>query len=339
MASKEGKGELIGWHDPDENRDFIQRNKSRVLIDKQMSIQEAVSRFVKDGDFLASGGFGHVRVSMNAIYEIIRQKKRNLIMAGKTAVHDLDILVTAGCVDRVEAAYCFGHELRGLSPGSRRKIESGQCRVVAETSNAGFQFRFLAAMMGVPFIPARTMMGTDTFEHSSAKIIEDPFSGKPVCLMPAAYPDVAIIHVNRCDIYGNAQIDGILVEDYELARAARRLIITTEEIIDHEEVRKKPWRNVIPYYLVDAIVETPYGSHPCQMTGKYYYDEEHIAEWLKASKTDEGTTEYLNKYVFGVEDFNDYLEAVGGVRKLEYLVKVEQLRAEPVYPWVKKEGK
>ncbi|MCL6559506.1 MAG: CoA transferase subunit A, partial [Firmicutes bacterium] len=175
MLLKEGKGELVGWRDPDENRRWILENKSRELVDKQMSIREAVDRFVMDGDFLASGGFGHVRVSMNAIYEIIRQKKKNLVMAGKTAVHDLDMLVTAGCVNRVEAAYCFGHELRGLSPGSRRKIESGQCRVVAETSNAGFQFRLLAAMMGVPFIPARNMMGTDTFEYSSAKIIQDPY--------------------------------------------------------------------------------------------------------------------------------------------------------------------
>ena len=339
MLLREGKGELVGWRDPDENRKFIQENKSRALVDKQMSIQEAVTRFVRDGDFLVSGGFGHVRVSMNAIYEIIRQKKKNLIMAGKTGVHDLDLLVTAGCVDRVEAAYCFGHELRGLSPGSRRRIESGQCRVVAETSNAGFQFRFLAAMMGVPFIPARCLMGTDTFEHSSAKVIEDPFSGKPICLMPAAYPDVAIIHVNRCDMYGNAQIDGILVEDYELARAARRLIITTEEIMPHQDVRRTPWRTTIPYYLVDAVVEAPYGSHPCQMPGRYYFDEEHIARWLEASKTDEGTGKYLDQYVFGARDFYGYLELVGGLRKLDYLVKVEQFREEPVYPWVKKEGK
>jgi len=335
MLLREGKGELIGWRDPDENRQFVRENKSRVLIDKQMSIQEAVAGFVRDGDFLASGGFGHVRVSMNAIYEIIRQQKKNLIMAGKTAVHDLDLLVTAGCVDRVEAAYCFGHELRGLSPGSRRKIESGQCRVVAETSNAGFQYRFLAAMMGVPFIPARNLMGTDTFECSSSKVIQDPFSGKPVCLFPAAYPDVAIIHVSRCDIFGNAQIDGIMVEDFELARASRRLIITTEEIIPHEEVRKKPWKTVIPYYLVDAVVETPYGSHPCQMPGKYYYDEEHIAQWLEASRTSKGTEEYLKKYVFDATDFFEYLRLVGGVRKLDYMTRVENMRSEPVYPWRK----
>ncbi|HAL62415.1 MAG TPA: CoA transferase subunit A, partial [Chloroflexi bacterium] len=147
----EGQGELIGWHDPDENRKWVLENKSRDLRDKRMSVKEAVSRFVHDGDFIAMGGFGHIRVSMAAIYEIIRQKKRNLVMAGKTAVHDIDILIGGGCVSKVEVAYCFGHELRGLSPAGRRAVESGQCQVIAETSNAGYQWRFLAAMMGLPF--------------------------------------------------------------------------------------------------------------------------------------------------------------------------------------------
>src|SRR4030042_4561376 len=121
---KKGKGELLGWHDPDEARDWVLNNKSRELKDKTMSVKEAVSRFINDGDFIASGGFGHIRVSMAIVYEIIRQKKRNLILAGKTAVHDLDWLVQPGCVNKVEVAYAFGHELRGLSPASRRMVES-----------------------------------------------------------------------------------------------------------------------------------------------------------------------------------------------------------------------
>ena len=137
-------------------------------------------------------------------------------MTGKTAVHDLDLLVGSGCVDKVEVAYSFGHELRGLSPASRRAVETGKCKVTGEISNAGYQWRFLAAMMGLPFIPTRVMLGTDTFAHSSAQTMIDPFSGKQVCLLPACYPDVAVIHVPRCDKFGNAQIDGIMVEDFEL---------------------------------------------------------------------------------------------------------------------------
>lgn len=331
----EGQGELVGWHDPDENREFVLHNKSRALKDKTMTASEAVAKFIKDGDFIASGGFGHIRVSMNIIYEIIRQHKHDLIMAGKTAVHDLDVLVGNGCVNKVEAAYSFGHEVRGLSPASRRMVESGRCKVVAEISNAGYQWRFLAGMMGLPFIPSRNLMGTDTGKYSSCKVVTDPFSGKPVNLIPAAYPDVAFIHVHRCDMYGNCQIDGIMVEDFELARCARKLIITTEEIVENEVMRREPWRTCIPFYVVDAVVEQPYASHPCEMHGKYFFDEEHIAEWLSLSKTDEGVKQYSDKYIFGVKDFDEYLEVCGGLKKVEFLKRREDMRVPLVTPWRK----
>lgn len=332
---RRGRGELVGWYDPDENRRWIQENKSRELRDKRMTVAEAVSRFIHDGDLIASGGFGHVRVSMALVYEIIRQGRRHLTMAGKTAVHDLDILVGAGCVDKVEVAYAFGHELRGLSPASRRAVETGRCRVVAETSNAGYQWRFLAGMMGLPFIPTRNLLGTDTFEYSSAVVVKDPFSGKPICLVPACQPDVAFIHVPRCDKYGNAQIDGILIEDFELSRAVRRLIITTEEIVDEEVIRSQPWHTSIPFFIVDAVVHVPYGAHPCEMPCLYFFDEEHIAEWLQLSRSDEGVKAYFDKYVYGVPDFAAYLELIGGEKKLHYLREVEQLRMPMVAPWMK----
>ena len=331
----EGLGELVGWHDPDENREFVLHNKSRALKDKTMTAGEAVASFVKNGDFIASGGFGHIRVSMNIIYEIIRQRKRNLVMAGKTAVHDLDLLVGNGCVDKVEVAYSFGHEVRGLSPASRRMVESGKCKVIGEISNAGYQWRFLAGMMGLPFIPSRNLLGTDTGKYSACKVVKDPFSGKPINLIPAAYPDVAFIHVHRCDIYGNCQIDGIMVEDFELARCARKLIITTEEIIDTEVIRREPWRTAIPFYVVDGVVEQPFGSHPCELHGKYFFDEEHIAEWLSLSKTDEGVQAYAEKYIFSVSDFNEYLELCGGIKKIEFLAKREAMRVPLVTPWRK----
>ena len=322
---KQGKGQLIGWHDPDEAREWVVSNKSRRPYDKRMSAEKAISHFVQDGDYIASGGFGHVRVSMVLVYEIVRQRKRDLTLAGKTAVHDLDILVASGCVNRVEVAYSFGHEIRGLSPASRRMVESGQCKVVAETSNAAYQWRWLAGMMGIPFIPSRNLLGTDTGTYSSCKVVIDPFSGKPVNLIPAAYPDVAFIHVHRSDIYGNAQIDGSDIGDFELSRCARRLIVTAEEIVDTEVIRREPWKTKIPFFLVDAVVEAPYGCHPCEMPGMYYFDEEHIARWLELSRTPAGTEEYLRKYVLGVESFGQYLELCGGAAKLKYLRKREVL--------------
>jgi len=332
---QEGKGKLVGWRDPDEHRKWVAENKSRELKDKTCTPKEAVEKYVKDGDYIASGGFGHVRVSMSIVYEIIRQGRKNLTMAGKTAVHDQDILIGAGCVNKVEAAYSFGHELRGLSPASRRAVESGACEVVAEISNAGYQWRFLGGMMGVPFIPARNMLGTDTLLHSSSKVVKDPFSGKPITLIPSCNPDVVLLHVHRCDVYGNAQIDGIAVEDFELARAARRLIITTEEIISEEQIREKPYLTTVPFIYADAVIEMPYGSHPCLMPYKYYFDEEVIGEWLKMSKTAEGAKEYFDKYVFSVKTFEEYLGLCGGIERLNYLKRVEDMRAPLTAPWIK----
>jgi acyl CoA:acetate/3-ketoacid CoA transferase alpha subunit len=320
---QEGHGELIGWRDPDEHRQWMAEHKSRRLVDKRMSAAEAISRFLTDGDFLVSGGFGHVRVSMALIYEIIRQHRRGLVMAGKTGVHDSDILIAAGCVDRIEVAYAFGHEMRGLSPASRRALKEGKVRVVAETSNAAYQWRFLAGMMGLPFIPSRNLLGTDTLEYSSAKVVQDPFSGRPICLLPAAYPDLALLHVHRCDAYGNAQVDGIAVEDFEIARCARRLIISTEELIDTEQIREEPWKTTIPFYFADAVVEAPGGAHPCQMAYRYSFDEDHIKEWLTLSRTPEGTEDYFNKYVYGTKDHREYLEIIGGDQRLQELRRVE----------------
>jgi hypothetical protein len=197
--------------------------------------------------------------------------------------------------------------------------------VVAENSNAGYQWRFLAGMMGVPFIPTRHMLGTETLEESCALVIEDPFTGKPIALLPACYPDVALLHVPRADIYGNCQIDGIYVEDLELSRAARRVLVTAEQIVDAEVIRREPWRTVIPYYVVDAVVEVPFGAHPCNMPYLYSFDEDHIAEWREMSRTAEGAQRYLDRYVLGVPDFEAYLELVGGVRRLNELRRKERL--------------
>ncbi|HME18960.1 MAG TPA: CoA-transferase [Nitrososphaerales archaeon] len=328
-----GEGPLLGWHDPDEQRRWVRENKPRRMTDKRMGLKESVSKYVSDGDYLAMGGFGHVRVSMAAIYEMIRQNRKRLILAGKTAVHDCDLLVSSGCVDRVEVGYCFGHELRGLSPSSRRMVEQGRVTAVTETSNAGFQWRFKAAAMGLPFMPARILMGTDTFAKSSCAVARDPFSGKKIALIPACYPDVAFIHVHRCDRFGNSQIDGVSIMDCDLARAARRLVITTEEIVDDDVIRSEPSRTLIPFYCVDAVVEVPFGSHPGNMPLLYYSDEEHMALWLKLSKTEAGAKEYFDKYVYGVKDFNEYLELVGGQAKMKKLRDIELLKAPTEAPW------
>jgi 3-oxoacid CoA-transferase subunit A/glutaconate CoA-transferase subunit A len=131
--------------------------------------------------------------------------------------------------------------------------------------------------------------------------------------------------VPRCDRFGNAQIDGILVEDYELARASRRVIVTTEEIVDEDIIRRDPRMTAIPFYVVDAVCEVPYGAHPVQMPYLYFFDEKHIASWLELSKTEEGTQEYLDRYVYGVDDFDEYLVRAGGMERMKELKRLEMV--------------
>ena len=329
----EGNGKLVGWEHPDEVRAWKEEHKSRALEDKRMTAAEAVEAYIDDGDLIASGGFGHVRISTPILHELIRQDVQDLVMSGKTAVFDIDLLLATGVVSEVEVAYSFGHEARGLAPASRRKIESGDAEVVAEASNAALQWRFLAAMMGVPFMPTRILSGTDTYEKSSAKRVEDPWTGEPVTLVPACYPDVSFIHVTKADKYGNAVIDGISVEDPQLAAASKRLILTAEEIVDNDEIRDNPDATVIPFFMVDGVVEAPYGSHPGEMPYQYYFDEEHYGEWIEASRSEEGVEEYVEEYITGTSDYEEYLEAVGGEEKLAELEAIEHYEQEVDYPW------
>jgi len=206
---------------------------------------------------------------------------------------------------------------------ARRAFEKHGVRVT-EWSNAGLAWRYKAAAMGVPFVPARVMLGTDTGARSAAVEVECPFTGKTLLALPALYPDVAVIHVHRADVYGNAQIDGILIADWDLARAARRLIITTERLIPHEDIRRRPDRTVIPYFLVDAVCEVPFGSYPGNMPYLYYSDERHLAEWLEADQDEERFREFLERFIYGAGDFAEYLQRCGGLERLRRL-RAEEL--------------
>src|SRR5262245_26276671 len=212
--------------------------KPRALIDKLCTVPEAVSRLVHDGDYLAIGGFGGDRLPVAIVHEILRQRKQELRFAGHTATHDFQLLCAGNLSGRgktlaaVDIAYVVGLEARGLSPHARRVMESGEVEFT-EWTNYALAVRLKAAAMGVPFLPARTMLGTDTFKHSAAKVIECPFTKEKLVALPALSPDVAAIHVHEADRYGNSRIRGTSVADLELSRAAKRLIITCERLIPH----------------------------------------------------------------------------------------------------------
>jgi len=313
----EGIGKLIQPVDLDAFRKS-NHNKPKQLIDKRMSEAEAIERFIHDGDYIGTELYGTVRCPMSLVNEIVRQGVKDLRMAGQ-GVTELDTLLAAKLVKALDITY-IALEVYGVSSVLRREVESGRVETCVEWSNGAIAERFKAAAMGVPFLPIRSMLGTDTFKYSAAKAVECPFTGKPICLLPALILDVGLIHVHRADMYGNAQIDGISGFAAEMARASKRLIVSAEEIISNDEIRKNPGKTIIPYFLVDAVVEAPFGSHPGEMCYAYERDEPQIKEWVEASKTEDGADEYLAKYIHGVKDHQEYLELIGKDR-------LEQLQA------------
>jgi acyl CoA:acetate/3-ketoacid CoA transferase alpha subunit len=306
-----GVGPMLQPPDLDAFREF-NRRKPKTLIDKRMTEAEAIGRFVHDGDYIGTELYGTVRCPMSLVSEIIRQGKKDLRLAGQ-GVLELDMLIGAGAVKAMDLTY-MGLEVYGVSNCLRREVESGRLAPVVEWSNAGIAWRFKAAAMGVPFLPVRSMLGTDTLKYSSAKVVRDPFTGKPVCLVPALILDVGLIHVHRADIHGNAQVDGITGFCAEMARASKRLILSTEKIVPTDEIREHPDRTIIPYYLVDAVVEAPFGSHPGEMAYGYERDEEQIREWVEASKTPETTKAYFDKYIHSLKDHAAYRQRIGAER-------------------------
>jgi acyl CoA:acetate/3-ketoacid CoA transferase len=165
------------------------------------------------------------------------------------------------------------------------------------------------------------MLGTDTFKKSAAAAGDCPFTGKKLCLLPALHVDVGIIHVHRCDRAGNAQIDGTAGLGGELARASRKLILSTEKVVPESMIRRQPERTLIPHYLVDAVVEAPFGAHPGEMCYEYTMDRPRVEEYLEAMKTEEGCKDYLDKFVRGVRSHEEYIELVGGKRKMRELAR------------------
>lgn len=310
----QGVGRLFTDPDADKAREFF-RKKSRKQEKKLMTVKEAVEKFVHDGDYLAIGGFGANRIPTAVCHEIVRQGRKNMAFAGHTSTHDFQILAAGKVFNKLDIAYIIGLEARGLSPNARKYMESGEVEVT-EWTNYCMSARIKAAAMGVSFVPIRNIMGTDTFKYSGAKKIVCPYTGQYYVLMPALYPDVSAIHVHEADIYGNCRIRGITISDLDLARATKRLIITAERIIPPDEIRKDPTQTVIPFYLVDAICEVPYGSYPGNMPYEYFSDEEHLREWMKVEREPETFQEFLDKNIYSCRDHFEYIRQNGGMEKM-----------------------
>lgn len=325
---KKGKGPLFQPVDPTGFRKS-RREFNRGQRSKLTTVKEAVNTYITDGCYLGSGGFGTNRIATALLHEIVRQKKSNLSFAGHTTTHDYEILVAGGCISKVDAAYIVGLEARGLSTCARKAHQRGEIEV-CEWSNASLGWRLTAGARGAPFFPCYVNAGTDTFEYSASAIVECPFTGKPVVLVPALNPDVAVIHVHKADEMGNCEINGIVVADNDLAGASKHVIITCEELVSTDYFREAPERTTIPWINVDAVIEVPNGAYPGNMPGHYFSDEAHLKTWLTAEKDPEAFAAFLETYIYGCADFDEYLKRCGGQTRIDELRRLELLEEEAV---------
>ncbi len=306
----EGVGEFR-FTDPDTVRAWMRDHKRREFVDKTMSEAEAVRRFVADGDYVSFDFSSFTRGPLALIREIIRHGRRDLWYCAKFTLMESTLLVAAGACSRIDVGFM------GLGETLNRAVEDGTVRV-SEWTNGALTLRHLAGAMGVPFLPTRALLGTDTLKYSGAKVVKDPFSGKPITLLPAVNPDVGLIHVHQADVYGNARCFGPGVSPLETAAASRKVIISTDEIVDHDDIRKDPGKTTIPYYMVDAVVYAPFGAYPGGLPGVYEMDFEHFAEYT-ALERQGNLKAYLDKYVYSVGSHLEMLEERVGLARLNDL--------------------
>lgn len=293
---------------------------------KLMSLQEAIARFVQDGDLVYAAGFTHL-IPFAAGHEIIRQRKRNLILARATPDLLYDQMVAAGCARKVIFSY-MGNPGVGSLRMVRAAIERGELEW-EEYSHFGMISRLQAGASGLPFMPMKQTGATD-LERANPNIrrVTDPYTGEEVIVVPPLNPDVAIVHVQRADAQGNAHLWGIIGEQKEAAFAAKRVILTTEEIVEEEVIRSDPNRTLIPGFIVSAVCHVPYACHPSYAQGYYDRDNAFYLEWDKISESPQAVQEWLEEWVYGVRDRQEYWEKLGP--EVHERLKVHPRWSQPV---------
>jgi glutaconate CoA-transferase subunit A len=276
---------------------------------KLISLSEAISEYVNDGDTVYAAGFTHL-IPFAAGHEIIRQHKRNLVLARATPDLIYDQMVAAGCARKVIWSY-MGNPGVGSLRIVRGAVERGELEW-EEYSHFGMITRLQAGASGLPFLPMN-QVGVQDLEKANPLIkrIPDPYGGKDVIVVPALNPDVAIVHVQRADANGNAHLWGIIGEQKEAAFAAKKVILTAEEIVDEAVIRSDPNRTMIPGIIVDAVCHVLYACHPSYAQGYYDRDNEFYLGWDKISSSQESVKAWLDEWAYGVKDREEYWQKLG----------------------------
>ena len=272
-------------------------------------LSDAISQFVHDGDTIYAAGFTHL-IPFAAGHEMIRQRKRELILARATPDLIYDQMVAAGCARKVIFSY-MGNPGVGSLRIVRSAIEKGELEW-EEYSHFGMISRLQAGAAGLPFMPMNQTAATHLeLANPHLRRVVDPYSGQEVVTVPALNPDVSIVHVQRADANGNAHLWGIIGEQKESAFAARRVILSAEEIVDEAVIRSDPNRTLIPGFIVSAVCHVPYASHPSYAQGFYDRDNDFYLKWDQISESVESVRSYLDEWVFGVRDRAEYWEKLG----------------------------
>jgi glutaconate CoA-transferase subunit A len=294
---------------------------------KLATLAEAVAT-IPSGAHVALSGFAITRCDMAFAREVIRQGIQGLTVSQCVGAMDADMLAGAGAVERI--VYGGGSLDRfGRLNCVNRGIEGGTL-VAEEYSSLSMAFRYLAGSLGLPFIPIRSLRGSDTLKRlqeiapSEVSTVDDPFTGEDWLVLKPLLPDVAVVQVQVADEDGNAWIMGPRWDNEEQVKASKRAIVVTERLVPTDAIRREPERTVVPGFKVSHVVHLPFAAHPTSVYGVYDYDADHIRQYVDASRTPEGFQRYLDEYVFGVKDHWGYLELIGGVKHLD------DLTADPI---------
>ena len=294
------------------------------LREKVTTASEAVAAHVRDGDVVAVGGTNHARTPMALLWEVLRQGRTGLALSRPLTCFECELFLATGAADRVITSWVgIGHGW-GLARVLREYVEEGRA-TFEEWSHLGLGLRYKAGAMGMPFLPTLSMLGSDLADRLAVKMTTCPYTGQTVHAVPSLNPDVALIHVQQADRYGNAVIEGYQLMDADVAPAARRVILSAEEIVSTDQLRRDPSRTVIPGFAVDAVVEQRFGAYPHECYGRYDTDKGAFSAYMERVRQEgsEGARAYVRE-VLAHGDFDSYLEAVGADRLAE-LSRVEGL--------------
>jgi glutaconate CoA-transferase subunit A len=295
---------------------------------KLLPLPEAIERFVPDGSAIALGLAQETLIPFAAGHELIRQKKRRLTLIGPISDILFDQVVGAGCVRKIRAAW-VGNVITGSSYNFRRAVEGGSLEM-EDHSNLTLAMALRAGAMGVPFMPARTALGSDLFKtNASLKTMTCPFSGETLTAVAALKPDVSIIHLQRADRFGNAHAWGNLGLTRDACLASNHIIITAEDIVEPAVISRDPNRVITPGYRVSAVVHAPWGGHPSPVPGYYNRDHQGFLDYRTESKTPQAFDGWQKRWVFGVRNWKDYTQLLGDQRMAELAIKHHDY-SEPV---------